>query len=61
MIYLSCKITIFASKALSWQYGRFESIKARIGYKEKNQQMVGRTVGCEPNNGFQVVHQYNPA
>lgn len=30
-MYLSCKITIFASKALYWQYGRFESIKARIG------------------------------
>ena len=58
-MYLSCKITIFASKALYWQYGRFESIKARIGQKEENQQMVGRTVGREPNNGFQVVHQYD--
>ena len=64
MMFLSCKITIIASKskskALCWQYGRFESIKALMGKNEENQKMFGKTVGSKPNNGFQVVHQYKP-
>lgn len=61
-MFLSCKITIIASKskALCWQYGRFESIKALMGKNEENQKMFGKTVGSKANNGFQVVHQYKP-
>ena len=46
MMFLSCKITIIASKskALCWQYGRFESIKALMGKNEENQKMFGKSV-----------------
>ena len=41
--------------------GRFEPVKIGVGKEEKNQQMVGRTVGRESDNCFQVVHQYDSA
>lgn len=45
MIYLSCKITIFASKALYWQYGEFDQLKLVLVKKKRTNKWLAEQLG----------------